>query len=697
MNSLEAVTAIWHTIMKPKLPIKHSNDDNSSKPSPYSFAHNLPSFVIVWLDANIDQVNSSDFRNTIRQLKQVVNTINIFTDSVQCINFITDIKEENIFMIISGSLGEIVIPTIHNMPQIDSIYVFCRNELKHKQWAQKWLKIRGVYTKIAPICEELKQAACLYDQNIISISFISTNEELSNQNLNQINQSFMYTQILKEILLTIEFDNQSIKDFLIYCREQFVDNPIELENINKLEQEYDKDKSIWWYTYECFLYSMLNRALRMMEVDTIIKMGFFIRNLHENIQRLHAEQYSGYRKWYSYTVFRGQGLSKTDFEKLKQTKGGLLSFNSFLSTSKKQNVALNFARRSIVNSDLIGVLFVMTIDPTLSSTPFASIKNVSYYQTEREILFSMHSVFRINSIKQIDHDNNRLWQVELTLTSDDDSQRRDLTERIRNETPGLTGWHRLGQFLIMMGEFIKAEDVYKVLLEDSYEDDEKAQFNHHLGVIKDGQGEYQMAIEFYKKSIQINKRILAPDHHFLASSYTGIGLAYLKIGDYSKALSSHEKALEIFQKTLSSNNPRIAKSYGNIGKVYDEMGDYSKALLSHEIALTIFQKTLPLTDPSMAICYYDIGNVYNKMGEFSKAISSHEKALEIRYKILPSNHPLLAASYNSVGELYGKIGEYSKGLPFIKRAVDVGQRSLPENHPDLEHYRNSLKLFPTTL
>ena len=56
-----------------------------------------------------------------------------------------------------------------------------------------------------------------------------------------------------------------------------------------------------------------------------------------------------------------------------------------------------------------------------------------YYQTEEEILFSMHSIFRIGQIEQID-ENNRLWQVDLTLTNDNDPQLYALTERMREET-----------------------------------------------------------------------------------------------------------------------------------------------------------------------------------------------------------------------------------------------------------------------
>ncbi|MGK3946318.1 hypothetical protein ABK046_49190, partial [Streptomyces caeruleatus] len=84
----------------------------------------------------------------------------------------------------------------------------------------------------------------------------------------------------------------------------------------------------------------------------------------------------------------------------QKTQGGLLAFNNFLSTSQSHEVSLNFARRTIATSNLIGVLFVMKIDPSISTTPFANVKNVSCYKKEEEILFSMHSIFRIGQVKE---------------------------------------------------------------------------------------------------------------------------------------------------------------------------------------------------------------------------------------------------------------------------------------------------------
>jgi hypothetical protein len=117
----------------------------------------------------------------------------------------------------------------------------------------------------------------------------------------------------------------------------------------------------------------------------------------------------------------------------------------------------------------------MSIDSSVSCTPFASIDEVSYFQTEVEILFSMHTVFRIGEIKQIDS-HNQLYQVELTLTSDDDPQLRILTERIREEAGGGTGWQKIGQLLLKIPQFDKAEELYTILLEQTTDESEKAHY-----------------------------------------------------------------------------------------------------------------------------------------------------------------------------------------------------------------------------
>src|SRR5271157_4424360 len=79
----------------------------TSRPRP-----RLQNFHLVWLDGSNDAVNNDDCRNSITKLRQVVNTVNTFTDVDECIDFITDTQEETTFMIVSGALNGIIVPIV---------------------------------------------------------------------------------------------------------------------------------------------------------------------------------------------------------------------------------------------------------------------------------------------------------------------------------------------------------------------------------------------------------------------------------------------------------------------------------------------------------------------------------------------------------------------------------------------------------
>jgi hypothetical protein len=179
--------------------------------------------LLIWLD------NSADCRNTVTQLHRAVNTINKYTDGEECTQFLETIDNEKVCMIISGSLGQPIVPRVHDMSQVDFIFIFYRNKKYHEQWAKEWSKIKGVFTEIASICEALKQAAQQCEQNAISISCMTTNGDNFNKTLDQLDPSFMYTQILKEILLTIKFESKHFTEFIQYCRDVLAESPDELK------------------------------------------------------------------------------------------------------------------------------------------------------------------------------------------------------------------------------------------------------------------------------------------------------------------------------------------------------------------------------------------------------------------------------------------------------------------------------------
>ncbi|CAF2052373.1 unnamed protein product [Rotaria magnacalcarata] len=603
----------------------------------------IESYILFWLDTNIN-LDDDHYNDTIKQLRLVVKNIHVFNHDDACISFLSKIKHEKVLMVISGRVAQQIMSRIHNESHLKAIFIFCENKPKYESLEKNWPKVQGIFTDITVVCRSLQQVVNQFEEDSIDISFLAASD-ISVPSLNLLDQSFMYTQLIKEILIEIEYNKLSVDDFLAYCRHKYSDDTKILATIQQFEKGYGIDSPISWYTADSFIYKILNRALHDQETDVIIKMGFFIRSLHENIKQLQLQQLNQFKN--ELVVYRGQGMKPEIFEKLKKAKGGLISFNTFLSTSTEQSVGLEFIERTLVKSTVTGILFIIKVNRLISSTPFADIHEYSQFKKEKEILFSMPTVFHIDNIS-IDK-SKRFWHVHLTSTSDNDQQLHHLTERMREEIEGPSALYRLGALTIKLGEFAKAEEVYENLLSRTSDEHEKGHIYYQLGHINDNQNKHVEALEFYRQALKIYCENLSPDHPNIATCYNNMGLVYDNMKDYGKALSYYENANEIYAKHFPDNHPNIANCCNSIGLVYNSMGDYEKALLFCKKAHEAFKATLP--------------------------------------KI----HPILATSYNNMGLVYGNMKKYSDAVTSYKLAVEIGQQALPPRHPNLEVYKRNLE------
>jgi hypothetical protein len=75
--------------------------------------------IVAWLDSTISSSNE-DYRNSVTQLQRIINSIKTFTDITGCINFLRQINDRKIFMIVSGYLVEQIASIVENFSHLDS-------------------------------------------------------------------------------------------------------------------------------------------------------------------------------------------------------------------------------------------------------------------------------------------------------------------------------------------------------------------------------------------------------------------------------------------------------------------------------------------------------------------------------------------------------------------------------------------------
>lgn len=632
----------------------------------------LQNFSLIWLDPTMNETDP-DYKCSLKLLQRIINVTNIFRDVQRCIDFLCQIKDVKVFMVIPYSLAQSILPLIHGVPQLDAIYVLATYSSEHEHWASEWGKIKGIFVRIDSIIEALKHDIQQCNRDSISISVTS-------KDLSRLDPSFMYTQLLKEILLEMSHHDKEKIELAEFCRQQYLENQYELQIINEFERDYHVHTPIWWYTRESFAYHMLNQALRIEDIEIIIKMGFFLQDLHQQIKELHskAEHKS------SFTVYRGQGMLNEDFQKIRRSEYGLLAFNSFLSTSLNESISLDFACAALHKPESVGILFRMTINPSISSTPFAYVGNNGFYNdSEKEVLFSMHTIFRIGQIVSI---QDRVWCVDLSSASEDDDQElKRLTGYIRKEIHGRTSWHQLSKLLIKAGSFDKAEEICVMLLNETSKDDtdELAILNFQLAFVKKNQRSYDEAFEYYQRSLDMRQNTLDRNDPDLAETYYEMGSLYDHKGEFSKALDFYNKSIQTWRNITPTNHSKLASIYTSTGTVHMNINEYSKGLEYYKNSLKHEQKSLPLNYSKLASAYSNIGIIYKNMTQYTNALEYFLKALKASEQAPTLSRPWVSNIYKNIALLHKNMGDYPKALEFSHKMLQFQQGYIPPRHPAL--------------
>ncbi|CAF4768597.1 unnamed protein product, partial [Rotaria sp. Silwood2] len=130
------------------------------------------------------------------------------------------------------------------METLNAIFIYYGDEQQHQLWVQNWPKIKGVHTTIKQICEKLAMTIKKCNQNNVSVSIVSLNEGDSSKDLDQLEPTFMYSQIFKEILLDMEHGQQAVQDLVKFCQEQYQGNTTEIKLINEFRRTYEPSTAI---------------------------------------------------------------------------------------------------------------------------------------------------------------------------------------------------------------------------------------------------------------------------------------------------------------------------------------------------------------------------------------------------------------------------------------------------------------------
>ncbi|CAF1367926.1 unnamed protein product [Rotaria sordida] len=315
------------------------------------------------------------------------------------------------------------------------------------------------------------------------------------------------------------------------------------KNLINFEKNYKSSEALKFYTNDSFLYRLFNRAFRTENIDLLFIFRFFLADMYKHLQKLHSEQF---RDKLLRTVFRGQVMTGSEFNSIKNNIGHLMSVNTFFSTTITRDVTEMYSG-SGEDAKMLFVLYEIEVHTTRSmiKRPFASINELSQFSDEDEVVFSVGSMFRIKYVE--DHRLlSRYWYVQLILVEDDSDMselRNDLEQRFCDKG----NLRSLGIALRAMGDYEGAEHYFQMLLE-----------------------------------------YIPESHHNMGHIYSDLARTAFDKGDYQTTIQHDEKALKYFTATdIYDQQENIRRVYSQLAAAHQQLGNLDLAMKYFTMAIDI--------------------------------------------------------------------------------------------------------------
>ena len=309
------------------------------------------------------------------------------------------------------------------------------------------------------------------------------------------------------------------------------------------------------------------------------------------------------------------------FQELQDNQGGLLAFNGFVSTSRKQSVADAFARQSLSNGFPMAVRFRIKIDPKTTSAPFASLENLASNPSEYEVLLSFKAIFRIESIEAMEED---LYQVDLTLTD----QILPFVQIQSAQFDHLNGYEKLGELLVEMNELEKAKHLYEINIPSRFSP-QYSYIYRQLAIIQTKFEVYHQALLYYNLALQTKCEQTLDNHLLLSNVHQEMGKIFFKQKQWRNASEQFQCALNIQLVHLQATDLSLIETYELPAMVAKENEDYQAALDYHQKQLDTEEASATVEPSDIAGRHLQIAICLKNCNRLHEAIDHLQRSIDL--------------------------------------------------------------------
>ena len=234
---------------------------------------------------------------------------------------------------------------------------------------------------------------------------------------------------------------------------------------------------------------------------------------------------------------------------------------------------------------------------------------------------------------------------------------------------------------------------------------------NNLANVLSAEGHYPEAEKLLRETLDTCRRVLGPEHRQTLQALYNLANVLESKGQYAEAEKLYRQALDVQRRLLGPENLETLGSMMNLGNILLDQGHYPEAEKLYRETLVLERRVVGPEHPDTLKLMNNLGNVLSAEGRYPEAEKVYRETLDIRRRVLGSDHPNTLTSMDILAYVLNQEGHRAEAEKLNRQALDSMRRVLGAEHPhtlasmyslaiilsDEGHYAEAEKLYRQTL
>jgi tetratricopeptide (TPR) repeat protein len=204
------------------------------------------------------------------------------------------------------------------------------------------------------------------------------------------------------------------------------------------------------------------------------------------------------------------------------------------------------------------------------------------------------------------------------------------------------------------------------------------------------QGDFAGARDLQEQTLALRRRLLGPEHPDTLNSMSGLASTLVAQGDLRGSRKLKEETLAIELRVLGPRHPRTIILMDNLANTLRMQGDLANARKLQEVVIARSKDVFGMDHPDTLTSMNNLALTMEAQGDLAGARKLQEEVLSIQQRVHGPQHPSAAVSMDNLASTLKRQGDLVAARKLQEDTLVIFRRELGPEHPDTLISMNNL-------